>query len=608
MVFKKLKNLFSGGDVLGIDLGTTNTVASILEGGKPIVIESEEGGRLTPSIVSYGKDGVLVGDPALRQAITNPKNTIYSSKRFIGRTFQEVLDNGAALAFPYKVHHGVDQKKAVFIISGRVVNPEEVAAEILSKVKKSAESYLGRSISRAVITVPAYFNDSQRQATIDAAKIAGLKVERIINEPTAAALAYSLEYEIAEGGRILVYDLGGGTFDVSILETGEGENDVDLKVVGTSGDPYLGGDNFDELIIQKIVQKFSVEKSLDITQFPDAMQRLKEFVVKAKIELSKKSETEITIPYFITQEGGKVHNLHHPISRADFEGLIRPLIQGSIDLLQKALDEAKLKKSDIDTVFLVGGSTRIPLVQKLVEEFFSGKSKIISNRGTDEIVAMGAAVYGGIVKQDLDIELEDVTSLSLGIEAVVKKESGIMSVIIPKNTPVPCEKVGEFSTVKDNQTGVDILIYQGEEKKASQNHLLGTMAIEDIAPAPAGKPQIFVTYSIDRNGVLTVSAKDDKGREQKINLKNAGALEKRELQRIQKEQALPAEERRLLLTAREELSREIERVEEKIEDLPEGKEKEKLAVVVEEAERRLQEVIETKDLTQATRELQRVED
>ena len=512
------------GKIIGIDLGTTNSCVSVFEGNEPVVITNSEGKRTTPSIVAFVDGGERkVGDPAKRQAITNPKRTIFSIKRFMGENWQQVSKEISRV--PYKV---VDENNMPRVdIDGRLYTPQEISAIILQKMKKTAEDYLGQEVTEAVITVPAYFSDSQRQATKEAGQIAGLEVKRIVNEPTAAALAYGID-KANKDMKIAVFDLGGGTFDISILEFGGGV----FEVLSTNGDTHLGGDDFDQVIIDWLAQEFMNEEGTDLKADPMALQRLKEAAEKAKIELSSTTSTEINLPYITATATGPKH-LVKTLTRAKFESLAHSLIQACLEPCKRAMSDAGLSNSDIDEVILVGGSTRIPAVQNIVEEFF-GKAP---SKGVnpDEVVAVGAAIQGAILNKEGgvgDIVLLDVTPLSMGIETL----GGVMTKLIDANTTIPCKKSETFSTAADNQTEVTIHVLQGERPMANQNKSIGQFNLTGIAPARRGIPQIEVTFDIDANGILKVSAKDKAtGKEQAIRIEASSGLSKEEIERMKQE-------------------------------------------------------------------------
>jgi molecular chaperone DnaK len=511
------------GKIIGIDLGTTNSCVSVMEGNEPVVIANEEGRRTTPSVVGFLKNGERkVGDPAKRQAITNPQNTISSVKRFMGRRFDEVTEEISH--WSYKVTKG-DNNTVRVDIDGRLYTPQEISAMILQKMKKTAEDYLGQEVSEAVITVPAYFNDAQRQATKEAGEIAGLTVKRIVNEPTAAALAYGLDKK-GQDQKIAVFDLGGGTFDISILDLGDGV----FEVKSTNGDTHLGGDDFDKVIMDWLADEFKAQEAIDLRKDPMALQRLKEAAEKAKIELSSSSETEINLPYITAVDGVPKH-LVIKLSRAKFEQLADKLFERCLKPCEVALKDAGYSASQIDEVVLVGGSIRIPKVQEIVEKFFGRKP----NRGVnpDEVVAIGAAIQGGVLTGEVkDVLLLDVTPLTLGIETM----GGVLTPMIAANTTIPSKKTETFSTASDNQPGVQIHVLQGERPMASQNKSLGVFNLDGIPPAPRGVPQIEVTFDIDANGMLHVSAKDKgTGKEQKIRIEAGSGLNKDEVEKMKAE-------------------------------------------------------------------------
>ncbi len=519
------------GKIIGIDLGTTNSVVAVMEGGEPKVIINEEGGRTTPSVVAFTKDGQrLVGQAAKRQAITNPDNTIYSIKRFMGRRYEEVSEEIKMVT--YKVVRGPNGDARVQV-AGKVYSPPEISAMILQKLKRAAEAYLGEEVKDAVITVPAYFNDAQRQATKDAGTIAGLNVKRIINEPTAAALAYGMDKKKNEV--IAVYDFGGGTFDISILEVGD--NVVEVK--STNGDTHLGGDDIDQRIIEWLIAEFKKDQGIDLSKDRMALQRLKEAAEKAKIELSTAYETEINLPFITADASGPKH-LNIKLTRAQFERMVADILERTLGPCERALADAGLKPTDIDEVILVGGSTRIPKVQELVKDFF-GKEP---HKGVnpDEVVAIGAAVQAGVLKGEVkDVLLLDVTPLSLGIETL----GGVMTKLIERNTTIPTRKTEIFTTAADNQTSVEIHVLQGEREMARDNRTLARFHLEGIPPAPRGVPQIEVTFDIDADGILHVSARDKAtGKEQKVTITASSGLTKEEIDRMVKEAQEHAEEDR----------------------------------------------------------------
>jgi molecular chaperone DnaK len=519
--------------VIGIDLGTTNSVVAVMEGGDPVVIPNSEGGRVTPSVVAFTKDGErLVGQVAKRQAVTNPQNTIFSIKRFMGRKISEVQEEIKRV--PYKVVAGPNDV-AMIEVAGKRYSAPEISAMILQKMKQTAEDYLGHKVDKAVVTVPAYFNDSQRQATKDAGRIAGLDVLRIINEPTAAALAYGLDKKKDE--KVAVFDLGGGTYDISVLELYDVEGSRQFEVKSTNGDTHLGGDDFDQRVIDWLVAEFRRDQGIDLSKDPMALQRLKEAAEKAKMELSGTQQTDINLPFITADQSGPKH-LNYSLTRAKFEQLVDDLIQRTIPPMQQALKDAGMKPEEVDEVILVGGSTRIPKVQQIVKDFF--KKEPHKGVNPDEVVAIGAAIQGAVLTgEQKDVLLLDVNPLSLGIETL----GGVTTVLIPRNTTIPTKKSEVFSTAEDNQTTVEIHVLQGERELASGNKTIGKFQLTGIPPAQRGTPQVEVTFDIDANGILHVTAKDKAtGKEQKIRIEASSGLSENDIQKMVKDAEQHADE------------------------------------------------------------------
>ncbi len=535
------------GKIIGIDLGTTNSCVAVMDGGEPKVIENAEGDRTTPSIIAYSADGeTLVGQPAKRQAVTNPHNTLFAIKRLIGRQFKDDVVQKDIKMVPYKII-AADNGDAWVEVNGEKMSPPQISAQVLKKMKKTAEDFLGEPVTEAVVTVPAYFNDAQRQATKDAGKIAGLEVKRIINEPTAAALAYGMDKKGGDS-TIAVYDLGGGTFDISIIEIAETDGEHTFEVLSTNGDTFLGGEDFDLRLIDYLADEFKKSSGMDLHNDPLALQRLKEAAEKAKIELSSSQQTEINLPYITADASGPKH-LVQKLTRAKFESIVEDLVDRTLEPVKMALKDAGLDTKSINDVILVGGQTRMPLVQKKVAEYFGKEARRDVN--PDEAVAVGASIQAAVLSGDVnDVLLLDVTPLSLGIETL----GGVASPLIEKNTTIPTKKTQVFSTADDNQTAVTIHVVQGERKQASQNKSLGRFDLSDIPPAPRGMPQIEVAFDLDANGILNVSAKDKAtGKEQSIVIKASGGLSDEEIEKMIKDaEANSAEDKKFeaLITAR----------------------------------------------------------
>jgi molecular chaperone DnaK len=571
--------------IIGIDLGTTNSCVAVMENGQPKVIENSEGARTTPSIVAYMEDGeILTGAPAKRQAVTNPKNTLYAVKRLIGRRFAEAEVQKALKVVPYQMVEA-SNKDAWVEVRGKKMAPPEISAQVLMKMKKTAEDYLGEPVTEAVITVPAYFNDSQRQATKDAGRIAGLDVKRIINEPTAAALAFGLDKQEKKDRKIAVYDLGGGTFDISIIEIANVEGEHQFEVLSTNGDTFLGGEDFDQRLIEHVCDEFKKDSGIDLKKDILALQRLKDAAEKAKIELSSSAQTEINLPYITADQSGPKH-LAVKVTRAKFESLVEDLIERTIEPCRMAIKDAGIKATDISDVILVGGQTRMPKVQDKVKEFFGREPRKDVN--PDEAVAVGAAIQAGVLKGDVkDVLLLDVTPLSLGIETL----GGVMTKLIQKNTTIPTKAQQVFSTAEDSQTAVTIHVLQGEREMARGNKSLGQFNLTDIPPAPRGMPQVEVMFDIDANGILHVSAKDKAtGKENKIKIQASSGLTEAEIQRMVKDAEENAEEDRKaheLVEARNQCDHMVHSVKKSLKDYGDkvdADEKAKIEAALKEAE------------------------